>query len=224
MREIVRSGLTVTRACALAVALALLGATQAFAAPFHSDNVQLVTKLPDTAGAARARFGGKHMYVSTGKGLSVFDVSKADDPQRVGFLPLPHFENEDVDAAGNIVVISNDPSEGIGLLYIIDVSNPATPMIKAIMPNGITGKSTVNDPLGNSSRTGHIANCLQQCKYLWLTGTDQGVVVIDLRDPANPKFVNAFQMPKAKKYGDETDPSKITPGFTHDVFVDRSGI
>src|SRR3954453_19655522 len=219
MREIVRSGLTVTRACALAVALALLGATQAFAAPFHSDNVQLVTKLPDTAGAASARFVGNHMYVSTWKGLSIFDISKADDPQRVGFLPLPHFENEDVDAAGDIVVISNDPSEGVGLLYIVDVSDPTLPKIRSIMPNGlITGENPlVDDP----SYTGHIANCIQQCKYLWLTGTEQGVVVIDLRDPDNPKVANTFEMPKPKKYGDSTE---TQPGFTHDVFVDRSGV
>ncbi|MEA2496176.1 MAG: hypothetical protein QOJ29_4087 [Thermoleophilaceae bacterium] len=212
------------RILVLMLAFALIPALPAAAAPFSSDNVELLTKLPETAGAASARFVGKNMYVSTWKGLSVFDISKPEDPQRVGFLPLPHFENEDVDAAGNVVVISNDPSEGIGLLYIIDVSNPATPMIASVMPNGITGKATVNDPLGNSSRTGHIANCLQACKYLWLTGTDQGVVVIDLRDPKNPKFVNAFQMPKPKKYGEETDPKKINPGFTHDVFVDRSGI
>src|SRR3954466_12528850 len=93
-----------------------MAAAPAFAAPFHSDNVQLVTKLPDTAGAASARLLGQHLYVSTWKGLSIFDISKADDPQRVGFLPLPHFENEDVDAAGDIVVISNDPSEGVGVL------------------------------------------------------------------------------------------------------------
>src|SRR3954447_15160689 len=169
MREIVRSGLTVTRACALAVALALMAAAPAFAAPFHSDNVQLVTKLPDTAGAASARFVGKHMYVSTWKGLSVFDISKADDPQRVGFLPLPHFENEDVDAAGDIVIISNDPSEGIGLIYVIDVSNPTTPTIRSVIPNGlITGDPIEAD---NPSYTGHIANCIQACKYLWTTGT-----------------------------------------------------
>src|SRR3954467_10712835 len=196
-----------------------MAAAPAFAAPFHSDNVQLVTKLPDTAGAASARFVGNHMYVSTWKGLSIFDISKADDPQRVGFLPLPHFENEDVDAAGDIVVISNDPSEGGGVLYIVDVSDPTLPKIRSIMPNGlITGENPlVDDP----SYTGHIANCIQQCKYLWLTGTEQGVVVIDLRDPDNPKVANTFEMPKPKKYGDSTE---TQPGFTHDVFVDRSGV
>jgi hypothetical protein len=212
----------IARAFVLAIAICAVAAMPAAAEPFHSDNVQLVTKLPDTAGAASARFVGKNMYVSTWKGLSVFDISKPDDPQRVGFLPLPHFENEDVDAAGDIVIISNDPSEGIGLIYVIDVSNPATPTIRSIMPNGlITGDGIVPD---NPSATGHIANCLQDCKYLWMTGTEQGVVVYDLRDPSNPKFANTFEMPKPKKYGDETDQEKLDPGFTHDVFVDRSGI
>jgi hypothetical protein len=210
------------RACALALVLAVLGAAPALAAPFHSDNVQLVTKLPDTAGAASARFVGEHMYVSTWKGLSIFDITKADDPQRVGFLPLPHFENEDVDAAGDIVIISNDPSEGMGVVYVIDVSNPTVPTIRSIFPNGTIFGSNPADV--NPSYTGHIANCLQQCKYLWLTGTEQGVVVVDLRDPDNPKTVNTFEMPKPKKYGDETDPEKLAPGFTHDVFVDRAGI
>src|SRR5690349_16913979 len=100
MRKILRQGHTITRACVLALVLALICVSQALAAPFHSDNIQLVTKLPDTAGAASARFVGKNMYVSTWKGLSTFDISKPDDPQRLGFLPLPHFENEDVDAAG----------------------------------------------------------------------------------------------------------------------------
>src|SRR3954466_9776499 len=176
-----------------------MAAAPAFAAPFHSDNVQLVTKLPDTAGAASARLLGQHLYVSTWKGLSIFDISKADDPQRVGFLPLPHFENEDVDAAGDVVIISHDPSEGLGVIYVIDVSNPATPTIRSIFPNG-TIFGSVDD--ANPSYTGHIANCLQDCKYLWLTGTEQGVVVIDLRDPASPKQVGTFEMPKPKKYGD----------------------
>src|SRR4051794_41934098 len=104
-----------------------MAAAPAFAAPFHSDNVQLVTKLPDTAGAASARFVGNHMYVSTWKGLSIFDISKADDPQRVGFLPLPHFEKEDVDAAGGIVRVSNEPRQGGGGGYLLGGSAPPPP-------------------------------------------------------------------------------------------------
>ena len=51
------------------------------------------------------------MYVTTAKGLHVYDVTDAGSPQRTGFLPLPHFENEDVDVdtARNLVIITNDP-------------------------------------------------------------------------------------------------------------------
>src|SRR3954451_21131669 len=187
-----------------------VAAPAAVAAPLHSDNVSLVTKLPEAVGAASARFSpdGNLMYVSTWKGLSIYDVSAPDNPQRTGFLPLPHFENEDVDAGDGVVIISNDPSEGVGLIYVVDVSDPTLPQIKSITPNGlITGSNPLAD--ANPSETGHIANCLQGCKYLWTTGTSQGIVVYEIVD-GTPVYKRDFKVP--------------LEGFTHDVFVDRSGI
>lgn len=204
---------------ALATLCAALGvaAAPAAAAPFHSDNVSLVTKLPEAIGAASARFSedGKTMYVSTWKGLLIYDVTKPEDPQRLGFLPLPHFENEDVDAGRGVVIITNDPSEGLGVIYVIDVSNPMVPTIKSTIRNGdILGVSnSIASSAGidqNKSNTGHIANCIQGCKYLWTTGTSEGVVVWDLTDLAQPKLVRKIKVPGN--------------GFTHDVFVDKSGI
>src|SRR4051794_20620474 len=110
---------------AAAAALMLAAVPAAQAAPLHSDNVSLVDKLPEAVGAASARFSadGKTMYVSTWKGLLIYGLADPEHPAREGFLPLPHFENEDVDAGDGVVIISNDPSEGVGLLYVIDVSN-----------------------------------------------------------------------------------------------------
>jgi hypothetical protein len=196
-------------------------APAAHAAPFHSDNVSLVTKLPEAAGAASARFSpdGGTMYVSTWKGLHTYDISRPEDPQRLGFLPLPHFENEDVDAGDGIVIVSNDPNEGVGVIYVIDVSDPSMPRVRSTFRNGfIVNPESLLAPLSEAGEgaTGHIANCLQGCKWLWLTGTEQGIEVVDLRDPDHPKFVGTVAMPNGK--GQEE------PGFTHDVFVDRSGI
>lgn len=198
------------------LSLALL-AVPASAAPLKSDNVSLVTKLPEAVGAASARFSpdGRTMYVSTWKGLHTYDITKPDDPQRLGFLPLPHFENEDVDAGDGVVIISNDPSEGVGIVYIIDVSDPSLPTVRSTIQNG--------DILGSSdeSNTGHIANCLQGCKYLWTTGTEEGIAIFDLTDLDNPKFVKKIEMP----HGFDADGNlKESAGFTHDVYVDRSGI
>jgi hypothetical protein len=63
-----------------------------------------------------ARFRDKYMYVSGTEGLEIYDISKPELPVLTGALPLPHFENEDVDLGGDILLISNDPSEGVGIL------------------------------------------------------------------------------------------------------------
>jgi hypothetical protein len=204
-----------------AIAAIAVAASPAQAAPFHSDNVQLLGKLPEAAGAISARFQGDHMYVTTTNGLNVYDISQPESPKLVGALPLPHFENEDVDLGGDTLIISNDPSEGVGVLYVIDISDPTKPAIRSVMPNGLIGGLNQVFGLGESF-TGHIANCLQGCDWLWLTGTSQGVVVVDLRDKDNPKFVKAFEMPAPKQRGTEVNPGD--GGFTHDVFVDRSGV
>jgi hypothetical protein len=203
----------------LLVALAAFAAPASAAPLFHSDNVTRVASLPEAAGAASARFSpdGRYMYASTWKGLHVYDISKPEDPQRVGVLPLPHFENEDVEAGDGVVIITNDPSEGLGLIYVIDVSDPTMPTIRSIIRNGdIVGATNELGVDDTTSNTGHIANCLQGCKWLWTTGTEEGISIFDLRDPDSPKFVRQMAMPKGKASG--------VPGFTHDVFVDRSGV
>ena len=57
---------------------------------------------------------------------------------------------------------------------------------------------------------GHIANCIRDCRWLWTTGSSEGVTVYDMADPANPRHLGAFQLPGQ--------------GFTHDVEVDAAGI
>lgn len=211
------------RATAVAVALVatiLVLPAAAGAQPFQSDNVQLITKLPEAVGAIGARFSpnGNTMYVTSAHGLGIYDVSKPDDPQRLSRLPLPHFENEDVDvghvAGKDIVVITNDPSfSGVGIVYIIDVTDPTLPSPLAVEPVETLINSVAGTP---GSSNGHIANCIQNCKYLWTTGSSEGLTVFDLTDPSAPKYLGAFQMPVPK--------GGKSPGFTHDVFVDRSGI
>jgi hypothetical protein len=215
---------TVLLAC-LAMGAAALAAP-ASAVPLRSDNVELLTKLPEAAGAIGARFSpdGKYMYVTAAKGMHVYDVSDPADPQRTGFVALPHFENEDVDVGPGFVVITNDPSfSTAGFLYIIDVRDPSLPVIRSVTSTRVPG-AAVRDAIGQKGTgNGHIANCILNCRYLWTTGTSEGITVYDLANLDAPKFIGAFQMPKRKLKPGE-DPQTVTPGFTHDVFVDRSGI
>ena len=139
------------------------------------------------------------MYVSSATGLQVYDVSAAATPRHIAQLPLPHFENEDVDVGRDTVVITNDPSfSTVGAIYLIDVADPANPVLRSVLP---TSQETGN---------GHIANCIQGCDYLYTTGTAEGLAVYDIRDLDAPVFVKTIALPGE--------------GFTHDVHVDAAGI
>jgi hypothetical protein len=166
-----------------------------------SDNVTLVGTIPQP-GVIGARFRGDVMFVTGSAGLTTFDISDPASPQPLGALPLPHFENEDVDLGGNILLISNDAAESTGILYVIDISDPASPTLLSTMQMG--GNPLFGGP-------GHTASCILGCRFAWVT--DGGAIrVIDLRDPAQPVNMGTYATPAG---GDVA---------THDVQVDGNGL
>jgi hypothetical protein len=181
--------------------------------PLVSNNVEPLATLP-IPHPIGARFRDNFMYVTTTEGLTVYDVSNPELPLPVGALALPHFENEDVDLGGDILLISNDPSEGVGVLYIIDISDPRLPVLKAALPTGfittgipgIFGLPEPQDP-----GIGHTASCIQDCNFAYLAGTAEGIEIVDLRNPAAPVRAKRFKPP-------------ITSIATHDVQVDGQGL
>src|SRR5829696_1507223 len=183
--------LKIALACALAAAL--LTAAPA-GAVIQSDNVRLEAKLPEAVSAIGARFSpdGKLMYVTGAKGLNIYDVSQAAAPRLLSVLPLPHFENEDVD----------------------DGRDTSRPVLRKTL---VTKLPVIGGTVGVSDTdNGHIANCINGCSYLYTTGTEEGLTIYDIRDLDRPRFVKKFAMPVPK--------GGSSPGFTHDVFVDPSGI
>jgi hypothetical protein len=143
-------------------ALAALHGSPASAEPtglLASDNVSLVTTIP-VPGVIGARLQGDVMYVTGTAGLRTFDISNPASPQPLGTLPLPHFENEDVDLGGDILLISNDAAESTGILYVIDISDPASPSLLSTMQMG-------GDPVQGGP--GHTASCVKGCSFAWVT-------------------------------------------------------
>ena len=210
-----------SRVRAIAVGLAALGAALAPASAAaqappppgsKSANVTPLTTLPEP-NAISANFDGSLMYLSSSRGLSIYDIAKPESPQLLSHFPLPHFENEDVDTNGEILLISNDPSEGKGILYVLDVRDPRAPKVLSTVDTGIIDLA-VNDFLPEPLRTGtgHTASCIQDCKWAYLAGTSKGIDIVDLRDPKNPKLAGNFA-------------AKEVVGFaTHDVQVDSEGL
>jgi hypothetical protein len=165
-----------------------------------SDNVTLLTTVPDP-GVIGARFRDGLMFVTSVSGLTVYDVSEPSAPALIGALPLPHFENEDVDLGGDILLISNDAAESTGILYVIDISDPTSPQLLTPFPMG-------GSPAGGP---GHTASCIKRCKFAWVTDA-AGIKVIDLRDPAAPVDMGKFETAAG---GDIA---------VHDVQVDGNGL
>jgi hypothetical protein len=148
-----------------------------------SSNVQLVGHVPGSA--AGMTFKDHYAYVSGWGGITTLDIAKADAPQIVNVLPLPHFENEDVDLCGNTLLVVNDRvTRDLGsLMYVVSLANPAAPTVSAILPLGLTGT-------GRGS--GHIANFVKtDCSQAWIDGGDH-VEVIDLSIPSSPKSLGKF--------------------------------
>jgi hypothetical protein len=165
-----------------------------------SPNVEVLGSLPNP-GAAGARFRGDHMYVTTFTGWTIYDISDPAAPAEVGRLPLPHFENEDVDLGRNILLISNDAAESTGLLHVIDISDPTAPMLRTSFPMG-------GNPIEGGA--GHTASCIKRCRFAWVTD-NAGIRVIDLRNPDAPKDLGTYKTPA----GGGT--------ASHDVQVDGDG-
>ena len=210
------AGLVLTLTCALAPAAAGQVTFGSESLPLKSNNVTPLLTLP-VGKPIGARFRDQYMYITGSEGLTIYDVSDPKLPTPVGALPLPHFENEDVDIGGNILLISNDPSETVGVLYVIDISDPHAPILKGAMVNGlgdgqvgdvasiftgfvneigsIFGVAPVEAPPEVSDKIGigHTASCVKaDCSWAYLAGTSRGIEIVDLTDPANPKVAGTF--------------------------------
>jgi hypothetical protein len=170
-----------------------------------SSNVHVLSHVPGSA--AGMNFKDHYAFVSGWGGITVLDIAKADSPQLVGALPLPHFENEDVDLCGNVLLVVNDrEAKDLGsIMYVVDISTPASPTVEAVLPLGLTGS-------GRGS--GHIANFVKpDCTQAWLDGGDH-VEVVDLTDPRAPHSLGKFESAASM-----SDNFKVS----HDTELDSTG-
>jgi len=170
-----------------------------------SSNVQLLANIPGSA--AGMNFKDHYAYVSGWGGITVLDIAQADSPQLVGALPLPHFENEDIDLCGNTLVVVNDrEARDLGsIMYVLSIANRTAPTVVAVLPLGLTGS-------GRGS--GHIANFVKSdCTQAWVDGGDH-VEVVDLTVPSAPRSLGRFESAASL-----SDAFKVS----HDTELDSTG-
>ena len=191
----------------IAAALALPAAAPAAGSP----GVTAQGLIPEP-GVISAKPAGELLYVSALSGISIYDIANPRAPVQIGRLELPHSQNEDVDVGNGILLVSDDPFAGRGILHVIDVRNPRNPRLLSTYSTFRPGLLT--NPFGSSGKRserggiGHTASCIQDCRFAWLAGSPAGIEVVDLRDPAKPRFAGRLGVRSAAGVS------------THDVQVD----
>ena len=179
----------------------------------------------DTPGEAmRVRVEGRYAYVADGPaGLRLIDISNATDPQDIAAWNTPGYAYDTQIKEGLAFV-----ADGTSGLRIVDISKPAAlAEIGFYLPE--KGDVRAVDVAG---------------KYAYLASGQLGLIVLNISDPKNPKWVGQFDTPRTTRsvqvvgshayIGDTqwvrvidisnpSSPHEIaaykTPGHTHEVSI-----
>ncbi|HEU0129764.1 MAG TPA: hypothetical protein VFQ85_02090 [Mycobacteriales bacterium] len=210
-----------------------------------SPNVRLVANVPTGVGVG-GRFSGRYYFHTTARstgyggpdgdaasdgGLWVFDTALPETPRLVAHLPLPLWQNEDVDVseARHVLLVAMDRRKSTaplaevkptpylpGVLFVYDVADPEHPALRsALTLPAEVGTAADGTPLPGA---GHTATCVLDCAFAYVTGArDGGVLVVDLRDLDHPRVAGTVRSPAGDPYG------AYVPGLVHDAHVDDYG-
>jgi subtilase family serine protease/flagellar hook assembly protein FlgD len=107
--------------------------------PANPQFVREITNVDDLEGDGGTVAGNRLYLVHGIKGISIWDISQPDNPQRLGSLDTPGVARS-VAVSGNYAFVSEgrwfDPGAEKGYLRVVDVSNPANPQIVASVDVG----------------------------------------------------------------------------------------
>lgn len=157
---------------------------------FASDNVEFITHVPLNNDSAGAKLVGDYFYVTSSRGLLIYDVSDPVAPTISGFLPLlqtPYFAEEDPDTNGKILLVGGLD----GVLNVISVEDKTSPQIIGTLDGG----------------DAHTTTCVLDCKWAY---NDDGRI-IDLRDPTKPEIAGDWT--EGSAVGQSHDVTEVAPGI-----------
>jgi hypothetical protein len=148
---------------------------------FMSPNISYVATLANESPGVSARvvqLGAQtRLYVSSAKGLAVYDITDPGLPLLLGNLYTHNWENEDVAVSpdGHWVLMSD--FEGILYLIVIHVTD---------LPGGLVQLSVAGEETAHQGN--HTIECVDSSPTCdWAYGSEGKIY--DLRDKANPTYV-----------------------------------
>jgi len=152
---------------ALLALLALLFAAAPAAAAdpdaVMSDNVEYLGSIKDDIGLTTgAKVIGNRMFVTSGKNISIYDISNPAKPARLGGMKVNvAWENEEVPTNGKVLAVASD-------FYSIGVPE----CVAAGAVTGCVQFFDVRDPanikqVGTIPKANHTAECVLDCKFFY---------------------------------------------------------
>ena len=156
---------------------------------FKSDNVPEVGTLPEAVGRHRRALQPRRPTRCTSRARRAWastTSARRRRPQRLSRLPLPHFENEDVDV-GHIggrdyVIITNDPSvQRRRVIYVIDVTDPRAPSLASARRPRCPGSTA--SPTRRARATATSPTASPAAATCGRPASTEGLTVFDLADP-----------------------------------------
>jgi len=165
-----------------------------------TDNVEWLGTIPLNTDSAGARLLGDELFVTDDRGITIWDVSDPALPLPVSFTPAPqgaYYVEEDVDTNGKVLLLGTysdltDNIAPLNKLTVYDVSNRAAPKLIGELPGA------------NS----HTITCVLDCAYAY----NSDGRIVDLTDPANPRFTGTRWDAAADNKGGH-DVTEVAPGL-----------
>ena len=156
--------------CASVLATAVAAATPAAAEPpapalpdaVMSPNVEYLGSIKQDVGMTTgAKIVGDRMFVTSGKNISIYDISDPASPQALGQLfTNVAWENEEVPTNGQVLAVASD-------FYSV-----VPECVAALAPTGCVQFFDVRDPanirqVGTIPIANHTAECALNCRYFY---------------------------------------------------------
>jgi hypothetical protein len=170
----------------LAILVLLIAAAPATAATpdaVMSSNVEYLGSIQQDVGlTAGAKVIGDRLFVTSGKNLSIYDISDPATPKALGALHVNiAWENEEVPTNGKLLAVASDFYSAV------------PECVAALSPTGCVELFDVRDPakiklVGTVPIPNHTAECALDCQYLY----GQAGTIIDARgilDGQAPKVI-----------------------------------
>jgi hypothetical protein len=169
-----------------AISLLCLAAPASAADPdaVMSDNVEYLGSIKQDVGlTAGAKVVGDRMFVTSGKNISIYDISDPAAPRPLGGMTANvAWENEEVPTNGKLLAVASD-------FYSVGVPE----CVAAMAPDGCVQFFDVRDPanvkqVGTIPIANHTVECVLDCQYFY----GRAGTIIDARgilDGTAPKVI-----------------------------------